>query len=85
MAHLRKDAVTSLVSHFKALAVTHAGFAMTERDEFQRQALQCRRLARATTDAAMLESLTRLADELEAKIAELDARAARQGDPKDPA
>jgi hypothetical protein len=45
---------------------------MAERDEIERQVDQCRRLARSTTDKQAVEALSKLADELEDKIRDID-------------
>ena len=66
--------VTGLVSHTKAPAVLHVGLAMAEREELERQAIQCRRLAGSTTDEMAIEALSKLADELEARISDIDIR-----------
>ncbi len=46
---------------------------MTEREDLERQLIQCRRLSRSLTDALTVERLSKLADELEARIIDMDS------------
>ena len=46
---------------------------MTERNELEQQAAQCRRLARSLSDKPVIDALSKLADELEARITDMDA------------
>lgn len=49
------------------------GLPMAERDDLERQAIRCRRLASSVSDALAVEELSKLADELEARIRKIDA------------
>jgi len=54
---------------------------MTEKEELERQVAQCRRLARSVTDEKAVEALTRLADELEARLKDMASGGERSEGP----
>jgi hypothetical protein len=51
---------------------------MIEKEELERQAIQCRRLAGSVTDQVTIERLSKMADDLEARIRDMDTGEDRQ-------